>query len=57
MATVWRTIKIPEQLYLEIQKFISEKSKLGYTNVPNFVVEGAREKIMRETQYLQLSSY
>ena len=56
MATKWHTIKIPVQLYEEVQTFIAERSKLGYTSVPSFVVEATRDKLMKETQYIQLSS-
>ena len=56
MATKWHTIKVPAQLYEEVQNFIAERSRLGYTSVPNFIVEATREKLMKETQYITLSS-
>lgn len=53
MSTEWRSIKIPNILYEEIMIFIKEKSRLGYTSVPDFIVEAGRQKLMKETAHVK----
>ena len=44
IMTNYRTVKVPEKLFLSIREYIEEHKELGYRTIAEFVIESTRRR-------------
>ena len=54
VAKPYKDVKIPEELYLNIKKFIEEHSELGFRSVSEFVNSSTRIEMERIEDRMRL---